>query len=96
MFEVGTVSHGTLRLQDLIPACLSVLKEISQEEYDLFILDYPEYSENEDSEFYESEDALFMYDEVMETINQFCPERIYFGALEGDGSDIGFWQVQED
>ena len=30
--------------------------------------------------------------DLMDALNEYAPDGYYFGAIEGDGSDFGFWQ----
>jgi hypothetical protein len=85
----GTISHGTLRPEDLIPRFERVLDDLDHDE--LVILRYrneqrPGDSEDKDQYLEELEDAL----------NSAAPEGYYFDTHEGDGSDFGFWREEED
>ena len=92
---IGTISHGTLRSEDLIPAFLD---ELDDETAATIIAEYPEYeaaSEDEDHEFWTSEEASWMVDALFDALNDVAPPFCYFGANEGDGSDYGFWPSLE-
>jgi len=78
----GTVSHGTLRFQDVFSAVKKCLKEIDKNESFKYLL-------------YEPEDD-FTLESMYDALNELCPDNYYFGAHPGDGSDIGFWEVEED
>jgi len=35
-------------------------------------------------------------EEVREKLEESAPEGTYFGTLEGDGTDFGFWPLESD
>jgi hypothetical protein len=96
----GTISHGTLRPQDLIPAFLGALRTLNPAAYDQLMLGsghppIPSYAiEDDDAEFWESEDAQWILEDLTDRLGESAPEGHYFGALEGDGSDFGFWPIE--
>ena len=97
-----SLSHGTLRRQDLIPTFLDALKRYAPEEYAAYMVapfsPIPSYvyDEGDDAEWWDSEEAGYLLDELFDTLEETAPEGCTFGAHEGDGSDFGFWQVEED
>ena len=99
-FQLGSVSHGTLRPQDLMPAFLSALADLRQPiPGNIEATKYMEYvgdmfttaAIDEDDEFWVSEEVQFDMDDLIEALNNNLPPFVYFGTLEGDGSDFGFW-----
>ena len=105
MVEVGTVIRATHRPQDLVPAFLECLRftceqpeladtlneEIPSEAMRMLL------SGDDSHPWWESEDcAWFVHEELFDKLNDHAPEGMYFGAHEGDGSDFGFWKVEED
>lgn len=70
-----TISHGTMRPEDLIPKFLEVLEELN-----------PEAGQEAQSQF---------LSELFDLLDQEAPEGFYFGSHPGDGSDYGFWQMEE-
>lgn len=96
---LGTVSHGTMRPQDLIPRFLDVLKDVDPGQHSAFIMTpftaVPAYvqDEGDDSEWWASEDAQHLVNELFDALDGAAPDGVYFGAHEGDGSDYGFWPV---
>ena len=46
--------------------------------------------------YYGSEDASSDLDELFEILAEYSPPYAYFGAIEGDGADYGFWPCVEE
>ena len=100
-FQLGSISSGTLRNQDLIPAMYSTLKQLGELNrlpgQDTF--KYAEYY-NEDSIYWTSEDASWDFDILADALNECCPAYVHFGTNEGDGADFVFWtdidRINED
>jgi hypothetical protein len=105
-FVGHSLSHGTLRQEDIIPSFMSFLHHIKeqcdivetvnniQEEVDnLEFEDAPGYS----GPYYKKpEDADFILNEdIFYLLNDIAPKFTYFGSSEGDGSDFGFWTNEE-
>lgn len=87
-----SVAHGTLRYQDLIPAFMDVIRNTP--EYVQLMNQLPAYAkEDETSEWWENEDAMWLFTELLETLEQYAPEGYTFGTHPGDGSDYGYWKV---
>ena len=96
---IGTLIHGTTRTQDLLPAFIGEIaktKELSAEYAQMttsgafsYIPAYAE--EDDDSEWWDSEEAQSKVVECMELLDEVAPDFCYFGSHEGDGSDYGFW-----
>ena len=92
------VSKATLRIQDLIPAFLSVLRERDSATYDQIMVNRylsAHALEDDEAEYWESEDALWLLEELFDVLNDTAEEGEYFGAHEGDGSLFGFWPAEE-
>jgi len=91
-FQLGSISSGTLRNQDLIPAMYSTLKQLGElnrlPTWDTF--KYAEYY-NEESVYWTSEEAMEDFDMLVDALQECCPPYVHFGTNEGDGADFGFW-----
>lgn len=96
--SLGTISHGTLRADDLIEAFAGELEyqvqrnadawcdensRLTRDECMKIIWDAREASDDEEKEF-----AL---EALVFALDRFAAPYCYFGAHEADGSDYGFW-----
>lgn len=79
----GTVSHGTLRPEDLIPKFGEALRDLSPRHWRLFVRD-------------QSDDMQENVVQLMDLLDLAAPEGYHFGTHEGDGSDFGFWKDEDD
>lgn len=104
--SIGTISHGTLRTEDLLEALSSELDWKFRRNGNFFSL--PENMTEgrkindlvgecqdqyeEDGETLKDLDAAeCLITDLSDALEQFAPPYCYFGAHEGDGSDFGFW-----
>ena len=97
--EPGTLIHGTLRNEDLLPAFADELERITFRgvgEVEIRIAEARELVPNgllvEGNEEVETE-VIFA---LMDLLNDYAPDGLYFGAHEGDGSDFGFWAIEDE
>lgn len=94
--QAGTISHGTLRTEDLIEAFVAELEShtcytdapLLIEARNWLAVDIAPRADH-DERGCELLDALFA------ALNDIAPEGMHFGALEGDGSDFGFWYTHD-
>lgn len=99
--NTGTVIEGTLRPQDLIPAFLDALREANPDGYAQLVIapfgPVPSYvmDEGDSSGWWDSEDASALIESLTEALDESAPEGYYFGAHPGDGSDFGFWRIED-
>jgi len=92
--EIGTVSHGTMRDEDLIPTFLDTLE--STETRERLIGEFRTVVDALDAgEDLDTEDAGYLTEALFDALGEEAPAGAYFGALEGDGSDYGFWSAEE-
>ena len=81
-FQLGSISTGTLRTEDLLEAFHSTIAASGTP---------PALAEDgyiDGGEPYSAGELLEVYTEQLESL---CPPFVYFGTLEGDGADFGFW-----
>ena len=100
MLNIGTVSHGTLRPQDLLKSFSEAYKQYCEgmEGFDASLYDQAQdwaYHVEHDSEDFQPRDYEIVdetLDELIEKLEELAARYgCYFGATEGDGSDFGFW-----
>jgi len=87
---LGTVSHGTLRPEDLLESFAYELRQLGPriallDEYDALPDDPDEWTEEQ------QETASELVNDMIDALNEHAPAFCYFGAHPGDGSDFGFW-----
>jgi hypothetical protein len=91
---IGTsISHGTLREEDLISAFEEVLDTAGIEydrptAVDKLLLGQPLTNDEQEEVGFYANETLF------DLLNKIAPEGTSFGAHPGDGSDFGFWEVE--
>jgi hypothetical protein len=100
-FQLGSISTGTLRTEDLLPYFLETLTAMGGKiPSDLECGKYIEYINwpapgtkacDYDDKFWDSDEAHWDMEALIDALNELCPPFVYFGTLEGDGADFGFW-----
>lgn len=90
----GTISHGTMRPEDLIPAFADALRTLAKRAG--YAQEFSSVIEQADSVDFdnpdECDDALECLDDALQS---FAPPYAYFGAHPGDGADYGFWLMED-
>jgi hypothetical protein len=98
--HAGTVSHATLRPEDLIPAFSSKLRELAGENFEncaddddrANVLALLSFAEDFSLGTLTVEQVGDLTNDLLDALDRFAPEGWYFGTLEGDGADFGFWR----
>jgi len=105
--HIGSVSEGTLREENLISAFADELSyylkrlRLSRDQRKRFadlIRDASGQVEvlNSERDFdHDRDDAGELVDQLVDALNEIAPPYCYFGAIEGDGADFGFWPHSE-
>lgn len=92
---LGTISHGTLRTEDLLHAFADELEAIGSESKDSQLVDEARavltLSQAGWTDIRDSEEAAELVNALQDALNEYAPSYCYFGTNEGDGSDFGFW-----
>jgi hypothetical protein len=100
---IGSVSEGTLRSEDLINTFAWELCQyrntlhITREQRKRFTALLDEANEfGLDVEAQETYDASELVEELFRALEELAPPYAYFGTLEGDGANFGFWPYLAD
>ena len=97
----GAIIHGTLRPQDLLRAFAIELERLSNGAIPPIVTEARGFAELHD--LYDDGEAdandIAGADEVIknliEYLDELAPEGHFFGAHPGDGSDFGFWPIND-
>jgi hypothetical protein len=101
--DFGSISHGTLRDEDLLKAFTDTLESLLAKQsrrfrrapYRALIRATRKELRERDLDAQDVADGgercADLVNRLADTLNEFAPPYGYFGALEGDGSDFGFW-----
>jgi hypothetical protein len=89
---LGSISHGTMRGEDLIPSFTHELRRLMGNTFEHGEL-VASVEENVKTvpNYWESEVCVFDLESLFDALNEYAPPWCYFGSHEGDGSDYGFW-----
>lgn len=83
----GTLVHGTMREEDLIPDFLDAIEKVDP-------VKAADLRKNYAVEI-AAGDVEFCWETLLTALNRYVPEFAYFGAHPGNGSDFGVWPDQE-
>ena len=87
-FQLGSISTGTLLIEDIFPAYLAQLDKLSPNSP----LSKEVWAYMETGALLEEHaNAWGIVEQIDLLLNELCPPFVYFGTLEGDGADFGFW-----
>ena len=91
----GSISHGTMREEDLIPVFLDALKELSPARAERLRDEYADTLAHLEAflEPHNVDEVSWLMHDLFDSLDANSPDGYYFGASEGDGSDYGFWEV---
>ena len=88
---IGTVSHGTMRPEDLIPCFHAVLFDLSPDKSTRAYLDDIMRRRRTVDDYYDSDECHYDLEWLFDTLDEFAPPYCYFGSHPGNDSDYGFW-----
>jgi len=108
-FQLGSISTGTLRTEDLIPAFTYTMGELTHNP----ISNTSKYPNEAMANLWDEAIHLIgtdqwwtldpedsgvddLLNDLTDALNELCPPFVYFGTLEGDGADFGFWPDMDD
>jgi len=103
-FQLGSISTGTLRTQDLIPAFTYKMGELTHDP----VSNTSKYPTEAMAKLWDEAIHLIgtdqwwtldpedsgvddLLNDLTDALDELCPPFVYFGTLEGDGADFGFW-----
>ena len=87
MFQLGSISEGTLRPIDLLQAFSSTLDDLSPGH--TLVGQTTCYLDLDDEDDVDA--ATYLLDELQDALQELCPPYVFFGTNPGDGADFGFW-----
>ena len=98
----GSISHGTMRNEDVIPRLMSVIfrnnpqkaREIWKSSPNLLQALCDSKCGNPNN-WWESEEATEISCDLHDVLQDYAPEGHYFGSHPGNGSDLGFWPNED-
>lgn len=106
--QLGSLIHATLRSEDLLPAFLHALEDYKHPKAGAFNSELIEFgfgysqcgacgtgNRDEWPEGFDDDIASEIIADMMDALNDLAPDGYYFGSHEGDGSDFGFWPLDE-
>lgn len=86
---IGTIIHGTMRIEDLVPALIDALRSVSPTTADTMQAEFDTCKSDEDRDY-------FLYETLFDAMDEYCLPFTYFGSHPGDGCDYGVWPVDID
>ena len=97
--QIGSVSTGTLRTEDILPAFADELSIMEMSETGVKLLGEVEQflvAPNGSLPDWESEKAEFLLEELFDALNEYAPPHMRFGSHDYDGADFGWWPTDFD
>jgi hypothetical protein len=92
--NIGSVSSGTMRPEDLIPTLISELqrqKPLHREHRKLIREIQDSQRRMKSPAYYENEQASWDLDALFDALDCYSPPYFSFGSHPGDGADFGWW-----
>ena len=109
--ETGTIIHGTMQPCDLIPAFMDALIDNGADQVAMRLTSHYQHAYDWAADFgglrvddetldriqEEHPDAASeLITDLFDALDAIAPDGMYFGSLEGDGCDYGFWEMEEN
>ena len=97
---IGSISAGTLKTKDLLDAFTNQLEYLTGKghhlvaQYDQLLEDI---EDNDDGtlDIETDDNAQYLLEAITQALEDLAPPLTYFGTLEGDGADFGFWPARD-
>lgn len=94
-YPLGSISHATMRPEDLIPEFASTLKAMPNITREHRTLACQIVRDCTKRGYYDTEEAGFDLEALFDALDHYAGPFMYFGSHPGDGSDYGFWLCEE-
>ena len=91
-FELGSISTGTLRPEDLLP---TFARELERHAPDHALVTAADDILNRLPDDWDGGGASELINQIQDELQNHCPPFVIFGSLEGDGADFGYWPDME-
>lgn len=91
--DFGSISHGTMRPEDLIPAFADALRSLTREHRTDDLQALLDECENCCEDGHNDGDDLL--EALFDALGEFAPPYGYFGSHPADGADYGFWLAED-
>ena len=88
--QLGSVSTGTLRTEDLIDALSGEIKYLEIPNAQKILSEANEITD------FDTENASFILEEMFEKLNEYAPPHMQFGSHDSDGANFGWWTTDFD
>jgi hypothetical protein len=92
-YPIGSISSGTLRTEDLIPAFVSELEYLTG--HSTSLTRQIKRAMKEEGYFDSEEASWDLNEDLFGALQEFAAPYFYFGAHPGDGEYLGFWLSEE-
>lgn len=92
--QIGSISHGTMCPQDIIPVFAATLAELDNGDIYTEIISQAMNIDWEDWDYCNNE-VPYIEESLFDALNYYAPLDCYFGSHPGDGSDYGFWKCED-
>jgi len=86
-----SVTHATLNTRDLVPVFAELVREINPQAG----VRVPDPLPSLENPWWDSDDCCDLLADLIDELDRHSPEGCYFGAHKGDGSDFGWWSIEE-
>lgn len=90
----GSISSGTMRCEDLIPTFaseLDALRNGTNRAHQKLATEARNLKIDAEGYYSDRDAASEVLSELFNALNEYAPDYAYFGSVEGDGADYGFW-----
>ena len=100
-----TIIRATFQPRDLIPAFLRTLEDTCPDTHLTLVRRWEDVIQSAEAQGWDSlcDDSLvredlqidLLLEDLVNALNDVAPDGHYFGPIEGDDSDFGFWPAEE-